>query len=164
MNLRIQEVASSITSLENPGGTDRASATRRDRIFEHTVGPVGPLVLEAGGEIIATGSALARYNPPFADIFMEVSPNHRRKGGGSFLVQEVIKACYLEGRVPAARCDVRNAASRATLTKAGPTVCGFMLLGEVRPWAAGVFHATHLVTEHVVAASAGRREALQAAS
>jgi ribosomal protein S18 acetylase RimI-like enzyme len=63
---------------------------------------------------------------------MEVSPNHRRMGIGSYLVQEIIKECFLAGRVPAARTSIQNIGSRVTLTKAGMQVAGFMLLGGVR--------------------------------
>jgi GNAT superfamily N-acetyltransferase len=103
-----------------------------DRIFEHQVEPVGGYVLELGGEILATGGFLLHYNLPFADLYMEVQPDSRGRGYGSFLLQEVKKACYLAGRVPAARCSIGNKASRATLIKAGLRVCGFMLLGQVK--------------------------------
>lgn len=119
------------TDYAVPGAIFRA---RRDddRIFEHTLEPVGDYVLELRGEVVATGGFLLHYNQPFADLYMEVQNDHRRKGVGSLLVQELIKQCYLAGRVPAARCNVQNMASRATLTKAGLRVCGFMLLGDVR--------------------------------
>jgi GNAT superfamily N-acetyltransferase len=71
---------------------------------------------------------------------MEVAEPHRRRGLGSFLVQEVIKQCYLAGRVPAARCSVDNAASRATLTKAGMKTCGFLLIGETKNVNSSVAH------------------------
>jgi hypothetical protein len=123
--------AHSSTNLQYPGGVVRPRRDN-DRLFEHTVEPEGPMVLEANGEIIATGGALTHYNYPFADIFMEVAPAHRRKGAGSYLVQEVIKACYREGRVPAARTGFDNLGSRATLSRAGLAVVGCMLLGEVK--------------------------------
>ena len=61
----------------------------------------------------------------------QVREDCRRRGFGSFLLQEVKKACYLAGRIPAARCGLENTASRATLIKAGLRVCGFMLTGHV---------------------------------
>ncbi len=71
---------------------------------------------------------------PFADVYMEVHPERRRAGLGSYLVQAVIAACHADGRVAAARCSIENIASRATLTKAGMRVCGYMLSGTiVRP-------------------------------
>ncbi|HEV2380069.1 MAG TPA: GNAT family N-acetyltransferase [Terriglobia bacterium] len=102
-----------------------------DKIFEHKAEPVGDYVVELDGAVAATGGFLLHYNPPFADLYMEVREDCRRRGIGSFLLQEVKKQCYLAGRVPAARCDIRNAASRGALLKAGLTVCGFMLLGKV---------------------------------
>ncbi len=103
-----------------------------DQIFEHKVEPVGDYVLELGGEILATGGFLLHYNVPFADLYMEVKRDGRGRGYGSFLLQEVKKACYLAGRAPAARCPIENKASRATLIKAGMRVCGFMLMGHVK--------------------------------
>ncbi|MEW6323376.1 MAG: hypothetical protein AB1635_20080 [Acidobacteriota bacterium] len=35
--------------------------------------------------------------------------------------------------MPAARCGIRNAASRASLRKAGMRECGFMLTGTLAP-------------------------------
>jgi GNAT superfamily N-acetyltransferase len=104
---------------------------RSDRVFEHAVEPVGDYVLDVGGEIVATGGFLLHYNMPFADLYMEVREDRRARGYGSFLLQEVKKACYLAGRVPAARCGLNNTASRAALIKAGLRVCGFMLKGTV---------------------------------
>jgi GNAT superfamily N-acetyltransferase len=101
-----------------------------DRIFAHTTEPVGDHVAVVDGEVVATGGFLCHYNMPFADLYMEVRADRRNRGIGSFLIQEVKRACYLAGRVPAARCDLQNAASRATLCKAGMRVCGYMLTGE----------------------------------
>jgi GNAT superfamily N-acetyltransferase len=104
---------------------------KEDQIFEHGTEPVGDYVIEAGGDVVATGGFLCHYNPPFADLYMEVCKDYRGRGIGSLLLQEVKKQCYLSGRVPAARCHIQNLASRATLSKAGLQVCGFMLLGPV---------------------------------
>jgi GNAT superfamily N-acetyltransferase len=103
-----------------------------DRIFAHTVEPVGDYVVVFQGEVVATGGFLRHYNLPFADLYMEVREDCRKRGFGSFLLQEVKKACYLAGRVPAARCNIQNTASRATLEKAGMRVCGFMLTGRTK--------------------------------
>ncbi len=102
-----------------------------DQVFEHQVEPVGDYVVALSGEVIATGGFLLHYNRPFADLYMEVRGDCRGRGVGSFLLQEVKKECYLAGRVPAARCEMRNAGSRATLVKAGFRLCGFMLTGKV---------------------------------
>jgi GNAT superfamily N-acetyltransferase len=92
----------------------------------------GNFVLEVEGEVVANGGFLLHYNMPFADLFMDVKETHRRRGYGSYLLQEVKKECYLAGRIPAARCNVANPVSRATLTKAGLKVAGHMLIGQVK--------------------------------
>jgi GNAT superfamily N-acetyltransferase len=102
-----------------------------DQIFEHKTEPVGDYVVERSGEIVATGGFFLHYNKPFADLYMEVREDCRCRGIATFLLQEVKKECYLAGRVPAARCNLRNVASRAALTKAGLRICGFMLTGKV---------------------------------
>ena len=101
-------------------------------MFEHKAEPVGDYVIELNNEVVATGGFLLHYNMPFADLYMEVKKEHRRKGLGSFVIQEIKKQCYLAGRVPAARTGMDNIASRATLIKAGLTIAGFILLGEVK--------------------------------
>jgi hypothetical protein len=63
---------------------------------------------------------------------METREDRRRLGYGSLVLQEVKKACYLAGRVPAARTNIQNIASRATLTRAGLRECGSLLLGRVK--------------------------------
>jgi GNAT superfamily N-acetyltransferase len=103
-----------------------------DAIFEHKVVPVGEYVIESHGEVVATGGFMLHYNMPFADLYMEVHEPFRKRGLGSFILQELKKACYLAGRVPAARCNISNLASRAALLKAGLRVCGFMLKGEIK--------------------------------
>lgn len=72
------------------------------------------------------------YNPPFADLYMEVSERHRGKGFGSFILQELKKECYIKGRVPAARCTIDNAPSKGSLIRAGFTTCGYMLTGHIK--------------------------------
>jgi GNAT superfamily N-acetyltransferase len=119
-----------VTQLAVPGAVVRPRQ-KGDRVFEHKCEPVGDYVAVEGGEVVGTAGYLTHYNPPFADLYMEVRDDRRRRGLGSLLLQEVKKACYLAGRIPAARCDLSNAASRATLTKAGMRVCGFMLAGKV---------------------------------
>lgn len=104
---------------------------RGDRIFEHTMEPVGDFVIDAGSEVVATGGFLLHYNPPFADIFMEVRPDARRRGYGSFLVNQIASECFLAGRVPAARTGIDNIASQATLLRAGMRECGRMLRASI---------------------------------
>lgn len=121
-----------VTTLDLPGVTFRPRHAD-DQVFEHTTEGVGDYVLDEAGTIVATGGFTLHYNEPFADLYMEVSPDCRRRGFGSLLLQHVKRECYLAGRVPAARCRRENAASRATLLKAGFRVCGVLLAGRVRP-------------------------------
>lgn len=92
---------------------------------------MGGYVVEQEGEMIATGDFYLHYNPPFADLWMEVAERHRRKGIGAFLLQELKKECYRAARVPAARCGIDNAASRACLLKAGLRVAGSVISGDL---------------------------------
>jgi GNAT superfamily N-acetyltransferase len=120
----------SVTSLAVPGVLVRRRQDS-DVVFSHSHEGVGEFVAELNDEIIATGGFLLHYNPPFADLYMEVREDCRRRGIGSFLLQEVKRECRLAGRAPAARTSIHNLASRACLTKAGLKVCGFMLTGEI---------------------------------
>jgi GNAT superfamily N-acetyltransferase len=88
-------------------------------------------VLEVDGKVAATGGVLFHYNPPYGDIYMEVAEPLRRRGLGSYLVQELKRLCRESARVPAARCDLSNIASRRTLQKAGFVPCGHILKGTV---------------------------------
>jgi len=91
----------------------------------------GGYVLEQNGEIVASGGFMLNYNMPYADIYMEVKEGYRQKGLGSLIVQELKKDIYLMGRVPSARCNIHNQASKATLLKAGFKACGFILKGAI---------------------------------
>ena len=103
-----------------------------DVVFVHNAEPAGDYVLEWNNEIVASGGFLLHYNMPFADLYMEVRNDCRKKGFGSFLIQEIQKQCYLAGRVPAARTGVENIGSKATLLKAGLKIAGHMLLANVK--------------------------------
>ena len=91
----------------------------------------GEYVLELYGEIIASGGFMLNYNFPYADIYMEVKEKFRSKGYCSLIVQELKKEVYNHGRVPAARCNIKNQASKSCLQKAGFKPCGFLLNGEI---------------------------------
>jgi GNAT superfamily N-acetyltransferase len=103
-----------------------------DIIFKHQAEPEGEWVLEKNGDVIATGGFLLHYNKPYADVYMEVMPEWRQRGLGTYFVQEVKKACYLAGRIPAARTGMDNIASRNTLLNAGMAIAGHMLTGSSR--------------------------------
>jgi hypothetical protein len=92
---------------------------------------IGGFVLEQHGEVVASGGFMLNYNMPYADIYMDVKENHRQKGFGALIVQELKKEIYKMGRVPAARCNTKNNISKATLLKAGFDVCGSVLIGEL---------------------------------
>jgi GNAT superfamily N-acetyltransferase len=102
-----------------------------DVVFEK-LEPAGEYILEYDSEVVASGGFLLHYNIPFADLYMEVREDYRRKGFGSFLLQELKRECYLAGRVPAARCNINNAASKASLLKAGFKIAGFMVIAEIK--------------------------------
>lgn len=122
----------STTDMSIPGARfRRAIDADVARMFIHTMEPVGEWLVEVDEQIVATGGIMHHYNPPFGDIYMEVAEPFRRRGFGSFLVQELKRACRDMGRVPAARCNVSNEASRATLQKAGMTPCALVLSGAI---------------------------------
>lgn len=103
-----------------------------DHVFGKKAKDIGAYVLEEKGEIVATGDFLLHYNKPFADLFMEVKEGMRNRGLGRLILQELKRECYLAGRVPAARCNLTNLASKATLQGAGFKICGYMLAGKVK--------------------------------
>lgn len=90
-------------------------------------------VVEVDGTVAATGGILFHYNRPYGDIYMDVAEPFRRRGLGSFLVQELKRVCYEGGSIPAARCGPDNVASRCTLQKAGFVPCANILNASVAP-------------------------------
>ena len=86
--------------------------------------------IQKDGEVAATGGFVWNYNFPYIDIYYEVEENFRRQGYGTLITQELKREAYRLSRIPAARCNVNNQASRATLLKAGMRVCGYILIGE----------------------------------
>lgn len=89
-------------------------------------------ILERNGEIVASGGFVWSYNMPYIDIYMQVKEAFRQQGLGSLIVQELKKEAYLLKRVPAARCNISNHRSKATLLKAGFKVCGYRLKGTIQ--------------------------------
>ena len=120
-----------VTEMKMPNVSFR-SRREGEPVFEHSVEPVGNYVLEKEGEVIATGGFMLHYNIPFADLYMEVKENYRGIGCGGFMVQELKRACYLSGRVPAARCNILNIPSKSALIKGGLKICGYLLTGDVK--------------------------------
>lgn len=120
------------TNLSSPDGIFRKTTEGdADRMFKHRSEPGGDWLIEVAGSIVATGGFLTHYNPPYGDIYMEVAESYRRRGYGSYLVQELKRVCYEAGRRPAARCNSANVASRKTLEKAGLLPCARMLSGSL---------------------------------
>jgi GNAT superfamily N-acetyltransferase len=113
-----------VTSLASPGGVFRAARPEDGD-------PGGEFVIECDGAIVAQGGFLCHYNPPYGDIYMGVAETARRRGFGSYIVQELKRVCYEAGRRPSARCNAANAISRRTLEKAGFLVCGRLLTGTL---------------------------------
>ena len=91
----------------------------------------GDYILLHNNAVVADGGLMLNYNMPFADIYMRVNENNRREGFGSLIVQELKEEAYRIGRVPAARCNVNNYISKATLLKAGLKVCGYRVMGKI---------------------------------
>jgi GNAT superfamily N-acetyltransferase len=121
-----------VSALPCPAGEFR-KVTEEDkkRIEERKLDSGAGWMIECDGAPIATGGVLFHYNPPFGDLYMEVREEHRRRGVGSYLVQELKRVCYEMGKTPAARCNVSNVASRKTMEKAGLRPCARLLVGDV---------------------------------
>lgn len=120
------------TTMQQPGIIFRRSAPHDHAAIESQKLDTGAdYVLEQNGQILATGGILYHYNPPYGDIFMSVAENHRRRGLGSFLVQELKRTAYELKKIPACRCNVNNLPSRKTLQKAGFVPCGNIIMGEL---------------------------------
>jgi GNAT superfamily N-acetyltransferase len=99
--------------------------------LRHRDEPHNDWAIEAGGEVAAWGGILYHYNRPYGDIYMEVAAPFRRRGFGTYLVQELKRICYEGGSIPAARCNPDNIASRRTLQKAGLVPCATILTGRL---------------------------------
>jgi GNAT superfamily N-acetyltransferase len=88
-------------------------------------------VVVVGEAVAAAGDILYHYNRPYGDIYMKVGELYRRRGIGTYLVQELKRVCYEGGSIPGARCNPKNIASRQTLQRAGFVPCGHILTGTV---------------------------------
>lgn len=118
------------TSLPGNGMTVRRSTPDdATAISENDLDHDGKWVVKLDGNVVATGGILFHYNRPYGDIFMKVAESHRRRGIGSYFVQELKRVAYETGNIPAARCNKDNVASRKTLQKAGFVPCGNLLAG-----------------------------------
>ncbi len=93
----------------------------------------GEWFLRLDSSQLAKGGILFHYNPPYGDIYMEVTAAYRRRGFGAFLVQELKRVCYELGAIPCARCNFDNVASRQTLQRAGFSPFAHILKGSFQP-------------------------------
>jgi GNAT superfamily N-acetyltransferase len=130
--LMLYDCAANIT-VENVLFADAltTSLTCPDGILRRKPGDEEEWQISVADEVAATAGLLFHYNPPFADIYMEVAEPFRRRGFGSYIVQEIKRVAHDIGKIPAARCNADNVASRRTLEKAGMLPCGRILKGDV---------------------------------
>jgi GNAT superfamily N-acetyltransferase len=121
------------TNVAAPSGITLRQITPADQptVFSHTTEPTGDWGLEFEHQLVATGGILVHYNPPYGDIYMEVARPYREKGFGTYLVQELKRLCREMGRIPAARCQSANHASRRTLQRAGMLPCARIVRGRL---------------------------------
>lgn len=122
-----------LTTAHSPCGAivRRTTADDAAQLQAHELDADADWVVEAEHKVVAAGGVLFHYNRPYGDIYMKVAEPFRRRGFGSYLVQELKRICYEQGNVPAARCNTTNIASRKTLQKAGFVPCGHILSGQV---------------------------------
>jgi RimJ/RimL family protein N-acetyltransferase len=113
------------TNFLNPGLSFEKSAIVSDHPDDR------PYILKLQEEIVATGGLMLNYNKPYADLYYDVKENHRNKGFGCFILQQLKKEAYNMQRVPVARCNIQNKISKAALLKAGFKSCGFIVAGEI---------------------------------
>ena len=86
--------------------------------------------LKLDGAVAAEGGMMLNYNFPNADLYYHVKEEFRRKGVATLFIQELKKETYAMGRIPAARCNIHNRISRASLIKAGFDICGYIVVGK----------------------------------
>jgi GNAT superfamily N-acetyltransferase len=122
------------TNLPSNGATLLEVTTRQDLLAAQARRQGGgEWILNLNGAPAGKGGILFHYNRPYGDIYMEISEAFRKRGYGSYLVQELKRIGYELGAIPAARCDPTNIASRRTLQKAGFVPFAHILNGSLRP-------------------------------
>ena len=120
------------TSLPPNGGVlRRVTAEKEIRLCQERRQGGGEWLLEVEGTVAAKGGILFHYNRPYGDIYMDVTETFRKRGLGSYLVQELKQECYKLGAIPCARCNPTNVASRKTLQRAGFVPFAHILNGVI---------------------------------
>jgi GNAT superfamily N-acetyltransferase len=87
--------------------------------------------LQVEGESVATGGILFHYNAPYSDVYIEVAEPFRRRGLGSYLLQELKRVAYELGTAPCTRCSPDNVPSRQALQRAGFVPFAHILKGSI---------------------------------
>ena len=95
------------------------------------VAPDGEWIVDVAWRPVAAGGILRQCNPPYADLYLEVIPEMRGQGLGSFFVQELRRICQAEGLTAAARCAPDNAGARRALTRGGLVESGMLRAGDL---------------------------------
>jgi GNAT superfamily N-acetyltransferase len=120
------------TSLPANGAALRPLTSDKETRAQLEARQGGPeWLLEVDGAVAGKGGILFHYNRPYGDLYMEIDEPFRRRGFGSYLVQELKRRAYDVGAVPAARCSPTNIASRRTLQKAGFAPYAHILIGSL---------------------------------
>ena len=109
----------------------RATPEDAGQMAEQQLDSQARWLVAVGGVVAGAGDILFHYNRPYGDIYMAVGESFRRRGIGTYLVQELKRICYEGGSIPAARCSPTNIASRQTLQRAGFVPCGHIVKGTV---------------------------------
>jgi GNAT superfamily N-acetyltransferase len=120
------------TALAVPGAALKRATSEKESLccFQERAGQ-SEWTLELNGMAVGSGALLFHYNHPYCDVAMEINEEHRRRGLGAYLVQELKRIAYEMGGIPAARCDPNNIASRKTLQKAGLVPFAHILVGKI---------------------------------
>ncbi len=120
------------TRLTCPTGSFRkVTGADKEQLEKQQLDAGSDWLIESQGVPVATGGVTFHYNPPYGDLYMGVHEASRRRGFGSYMVQELKRIAYEMGKRPAARCNVSNVASRRTMQNAGLLPCARLLTGDV---------------------------------
>jgi GNAT superfamily N-acetyltransferase len=122
-----------ITTRHPPNGAALRRVTPKEEIkdsIEQRRGG-GEWVLELEGQIAGKGGILFHYNRPYGDIYMDIETAFRRRGLGTYLIQELKRECRELGAVPCARCNPSNIPSRRALLSAGFVPFAHILNGSI---------------------------------